>query len=129
MIYRVPDRIHKELLNWSRWCWLGPWPHPLPPTSCASAERAYRAPPECNDEVAGTPPPPPIQPNERNALRVQAVWDGLHDKPRLVLKAEYPAHEGPRIEAARRLRMTLGEYETHLRYAVGRVEAEFAVRA
>ncbi|MCL1961518.1 MAG: hypothetical protein FWG56_07060 [Desulfovibrionaceae bacterium] len=129
MMYRVPDRIHHELLNWSRWCWLGDWPHPLPPVRCASAEGQYRAPPEFDDEVAGAPAPIRIQPNERNARLVQQAWAALHEKPRRVLKAEYPAYCGSRTQAARALLMTIREYETHLRYAVNQVEAKFAVCA
>jgi hypothetical protein len=79
-------------------------------------------------DLAEAPPPPRIRPNERNALRVQAVWEALQGRPRLVLKAEYPGHRDfpERVKAARSLGMVLHEYETHLSYAVGRVAAEFA---
>jgi LAS superfamily LD-carboxypeptidase LdcB len=73
-------------------------------------------------------PPLPlrIQPNARNAQRVQAAWEQLYGKPRLVLKAEYPERPRSRQQAARKLVMGLREYEYHLRYAVERVAKEFA---
>ncbi|MDR0274146.1 MAG: hypothetical protein LBI48_02160 [Burkholderiaceae bacterium] len=131
MTYSVPDRIHHELLNWTAWCWLGPWPHPLPPTRCGSAEGDYRAPPEYDMELAGAPQPLRIRPNAPNAEKVQAVWKRLPEKPRLALKAEYPERHHSRTQAARKLRMGLYEYEYHLRYAVERVAKEFgnALRA
>jgi len=127
-MYRVPDGIHYELLNWARWCWIGSWPHPLPPTRCGSAERDYRVPPDSVLDMVDPPPPPPIRPNAQRAMRVQEVWKSLPYKPRLVLKAEYPCHKdhSARVDAARFLGMVLREYETHLSYAVGCVEKEFA---
>lgn len=127
---RIPDRIHEELLNWSRWCHLGAWPHPLPRTQCGSLEGDYRAPvwEELGEEEA--PPPPRIRPNERNARRVQEAWESLEGFPRLTLKAEYPAsNHSDRVERARMLRLTLQQYENNLQIAVNRVEAAFAVRA
>jgi hypothetical protein len=128
-MYRVPNVMHEELLNWARWANLGAWPHPLPATHCGSAEGDYRAPPEWDEDEAGPVQAWRIRPNERNARKVQTAWEDMHQKPRLVLKAEYPAKRGPRADAAASLRMTIQEYETHLRYAVLRVEVEFAVRA
>jgi len=126
-MYQVPDRIHAELLNWSAWCWLGPWPHPLPPTKCGSAEGDYRAPPEYDMEVAGAPEPPRIRPNALHAERVQAVWVKLPERPKLALKAEYPERNNSRTKAAHKLNMGMNEYEYHLRYAVGKVAAEFGL--
>ncbi len=65
---------------------------------------------------------------------MQAVWERLHDQPRLVLKAEYPnRHDSGRIEGrhvvARRMEVSLREYENALAYAVNRVRDAFEVRA
>ncbi len=43
--------IDAELRNWARWCWSGPWPHPLPPGHCASIEHRYVAPSDLGAEV------------------------------------------------------------------------------
>lgn len=126
-----PDWVHHELMNWSRWCWLGPWPHPLPMQTCASIEREYtryRLPEYGEDE---SPPPPRIEPNEINAQIVDRVWKALTPGPHFVLRAEYPQRmESGRLEfgklgAARRLGMSLAEYEAHLVTAVGRVLEAF----
>lgn len=128
----IPDDVHQELLNWARWCWSGPWPHPLPPTECGSLEAGYRAPPEwdCLDGRRT----PVVRPNERRARVVQDVWSRLPDGERLVLKQEYPAAlEARRVlgreAAARRLNMPLHWYERHLGAAVNKVENAFAVCA
>ncbi len=130
---RIPDTAHAELLNWSRWCWLGAWPHPLPATHCGSGESAYRAPPEYDDEVSGAPEPLRIRPNERNAKIVQTIWERLPQEARLVVKAEYPGRvtsgrdEG-RQAAANNIGVSLGQYEAALEWAAFRVEAAFAIR-
>lgn len=129
MRYDVPDAMHDELRNWAAWCWLGQWPHPLPKTRCGSAEGDYRAPPEWGTEEV--PDPPRIYPNAKRARVVQEVWERMHDEPRLVLKAEYPARqssgrvEGGRDLASRRLGITLRVYEESLAYAVRRVSEAF----
>lgn len=128
---RIPDKIHEELLNWSRWCNLGPWPHPLPSNQCGSLEGDYRSPVWEAIDMEEAPPPPRIRPNERNARKVQEAWESLEGFPRLSLKAEYPSRlpEEGRIERAARLSLTVQQYENHLQIAVNRVEAAFAVRA
>ena len=120
---RLPDWLHHELLNWSRWCWLGAWPHPLPPSHCGSVERDYT-----RFRVDGSADDArPIPPNEPRALIVDDVWRDLPPAPRQVLRAEYPQyHESGRAEfgrvgAARRMRMCLREYEAALCVAAGRV--------
>jgi hypothetical protein len=123
----VDDRMHEELVNWSRWCWQGEWPHPLPSTLCGSAERSFHEQWHLGMEP---PEPAPIRPNERHARQVQVVWERLHQQARLVLKAEYPArYQSGRMEsrdvAARRLGLTLAQYETALFYAVRKVEDAF----
>jgi hypothetical protein len=129
MTYRVPNATHEELLNWARWANLGAWPHPLPATRCGSAEGDYRSPPEFSEDLAEPVQAWRIRPNERNARKVQGAWEVMHSKQRLVLKAEYPARQGPRADAAAGLDMSIQEYETHLRYAVMKVEVAIAVRA
>jgi len=125
---RIPDKIHEELLNWSRWCNLGAWPHPLPRTQCGSLEGDYRAPVWEELDMEEAPPPPRIRPNERNARRVQAAWESLEGFPRLTLKSEYPSNDHTdRAARAARLRLTVQQYENNLQIAVNRVEAEFNV--
>jgi hypothetical protein len=129
----VPGHIHEELLNWARWAWIGPLPHPLPPVRCGSAERYYRIPAGSVLEDSEPPEPKPAPPNERNARRVQAVWEGLPDYPRLALKAEYLVRPalGSARDKARYLRISAHQYESYLAVAVGKVAQEFgdAVRA
>ena len=124
---RFPDWLHHELLNWSRWCWLGAWPHPLPPSHCGSVERDYT-----RFGVDGSADDArPIPPNESRALIVNGVWRDLPAAPRQVLRAESPQyHESGRAEfgrvgAARRMRMCLREYEAALCVAAGRVWEAF----
>lgn len=127
----VSDFAHAELCNWSAWCWQGQYPHPLPATECGSAEGEYRSPPSWHDEDA--PEPPRIKPNSRNAEKVQALWESwpIASQARQVLKAEYPGRnnsgrvEGGREVAARRLQMTLRDYEMALAWASRRVEEAF----
>lgn len=122
---RIPDAVHEELLNWSRWCWAGEWPHPLPRTHCGSLESQYRA-LDWNPDDA--PPPLPIRPNERNARRVQKVYDDLEGFGRLVLKSEYPCRRerGSRQLAAIRIGLSVSQYENWLQIAIDRVGAAFA---
>ncbi len=131
-VYYVPDDVHHELLNWSRWCWLGEWPHPIPATSCGSLEAQYRAPPDWNpDDV---PPVPYIRPNERHAKIVQAVYDQLPELERQILRAEYPGRmetDRPdwRHAIAVRLGIPMRIYNRHFKSAVNKVEAAFEIRA
>lgn len=124
---RIPDSIHEELLNWSRWCWQGEWPHPLPATQCGSLESQYRCPPDWNPD--DEPTPIKIRANERNAQKVQAVYERLTGDGRLVLKAEYPCrHErGTRQAAAARIGISLTAYEATLQDAVNQVGGAFEV--
>jgi hypothetical protein len=132
---KIPDKVHEELLNWSRWCWLGELPHPLPPTHCGSLEGQYRAPPEWNfEDVNETPRPSYIRPNERHARMVQTAFDEMPEPMRKVLKAEYPARHSSRrsksvAEAAYYLAMPQWLYLSLLSQAVCRVEEAFAVCA
>ncbi len=119
-----PAWLHRELVNWSRWCWSGGWPHPLPPDHCASLEGEYIAPPYFEDEA---PPPKPAPINPETARVVDGVWYRMPDGPRLVLRDEYPMYgqsgraEFGKVGAARRLKMSLKLYEDNLVVAIGRV--------
>lgn len=121
-MYRVPNALHALLINWARWCHLGAWPHPLPPTQCGSLEGNYTVPAwEALDSEEAVQQKP-IRPNERDARKIQSAWEALEGFPRLALKAEYPAKVCGRTEAAGKLGLTIQQYENHLRIAVLHVE-------
>ena len=126
---RIPDLAHFELINWSRYCWEGSFPHPLPPSHCYSFEHNYLAPSDMSNEDA---PKPRIPANEYNAKRVQKVFMALPTAQRLVLRAEYPMrHVSSRKEfgmvgAARKLHISLCEYEYALHSAASKVMEEFS---
>ena len=125
---RIPDAAHHELMNWARYCWEGPFPHPLPPTHCYSFEHNYLAPSDLGSNDA---PEPRIMANSTNALRVQRVFVLLPVVQRLVLRAEYPQrHSSGRAEfgivgASRRLHISSSEYEYALHAAASKVIEEF----
>ena len=129
MSQRIPDIAHFELMNWSRFCWEGPYPHPLPPTHCYSFEHNYIAPSDMGNDDK---PVSRIFANAHNAMRVQNVFIMLPTTQRLVIRAEYPKrHESGRAEfgmvgASRRLHMKLSEYEYALSAVVSKVMEEFA---
>lgn len=122
-----PAWVHEELMNWSRWCWGGAYPHPLPHTACGSVEKNYRG---LSDEGT-TETARPIRPNEVRARMVQAAWEALPPLPRQVLRAEYPQrHESGRTAqgrsgAAKRMQISLEEYEAALSVASHRVKLAF----
>lgn len=122
-----PHWLHMELLNWSRWCWSGAWPHPMPPNQCASFEHNYKR----TNEENTTDDARPIPPNVDRALIVDKVWRELPDMPRRALRAEYPQfHESGRAEhgrvgAARRMGIRLREYEAALFLAIDRIWKTF----
>ena len=130
-MYRVPNEIHSELCNWSAWCWLGAWPHPLPRTQCGSIESDYLIPQWEAVELEEAPPPSRIRPNERQARKAQAAWELLEGFPRLALKAEYPGNDycADRQDRAHGLRLTVQQYENNLQIAVNKMEVAFALRA
>lgn len=125
-----PSWVHEELVNWSRWCWRGAYPHPLPHTSCGSIERNYQR----ISEDGSAENARPVSPNEAHARIVQAAWETMPRLPRQVLRAEYPQrHESGRAEhgrsgAAARLQITLEEYEAALSAAAYKVMMAFEVR-
>lgn len=125
----IPRDVHYELVNWMRWCFIGPWPHPLPATHCGSLESAYKAPPEWDMDLAEAPRSHwPI--NTRNAEKVQAVFEKLPDLERFVLLAEYPQRErrGRNISkqlAADRIGISLQGYDRYLKSAAAKVAMVF----
>ena len=126
---RIPDKVHEELLNWSRWCWMGEWPHPLPSDHCGSLESQYRAPPEWDMDLAEAPQTY-TRPNERNARKVQAVFDQLPELERFVLLAEYPqrGRSGRNISkqlAADGIGVSVQGYDWHLQSAAQKVAMAF----
>ena len=118
MSYSVPEPIHHELLNWARFQWSGPWPHPIPSEKCGSAEREFHA--EWHQEWEPEPDIR-IKPHQGRADVVHSVWKSLWDAPRQVLKAEYIEHHKDRQRAARKLAIPVHVYESHLAYAVRKV--------
>ncbi len=128
---KAPDHIHAELLNWSRWCWLGEWPHPLPSNHCGSLESQYRAPPLWDMDLAEAPPAPYIRPNDKNAQRVQEVYESLETADKLVLKTAYPSRRDfdSKTEAAHHIGLGTSEYDSRLEIIIRKVGAVFEVRA
>ena len=129
---KYPSWVHLELVNWTRYCWQGSWPHPIPPDHCTSIESRYLAP--AGDTMNDEPPRPRPIINAHRAMWVQDIYDGLPQMPKLVLRAEYPQYQqSGRAEfgmagAARRLKISLREYEENLTVAVGRVWDAFEKR-
>lgn len=121
----IPDEVHAELCNWARWCWSGPWPHPMPATQCGSLEAGYRAPPMWGEDHARRTPI--ARPNDARARVVQEAWECLPVDERAVVKEEYPASLQPRRvvqgheAAAKRLGMTPASYEHLLGQAVTKI--------
>ncbi len=102
-------------------------PGPVDPGHCGSIEHTYI---RRNDENTSDGARP-IPPNEHRARIVQEVWCRLPIMPHLVLRAEYPQrfasgryHHG-QIGAARRLHISIADYERHLMAAFGRVWDRF----
>ena len=118
-----PEWLHHELLNWARWCWLGPYPHPLPPGHCYSIEHQYVG-HHLEEEDESEPPTVKQLLFTDRAMKVDAVWRQMVGAPRIVLRAEYPLrYESGRVEfgqkgAARGLHMPLHEYRRALGVAI-----------
>ena len=87
-IRTCPKWLDEEMQNWARYCWLGAWPHPLPPSQCASLEGNYvRINPNGETESEDYKPIPVC---EENARLVQQTYDVMAVVHQLVLRAEYP---------------------------------------
>lgn len=115
----MPDWVDQELRNWARYCWMGPYPHPLPPCRCASLEGNYSRYGEDTDEEAIDKKAIPV--NIVNAQIVQGVYEILPHLPQQVLRAEYPQ----RHEQKRTVRVSAEEYAAALSAAVYRVMLAF----
>lgn len=122
-----PRWVEDELWNWSRWCWLGDWPHPNPNVRCASAERNYVAPSE-EDEADEDDEPRPIPVHHDNARRVQAVYERLVLVEQRVVQAEYPRrHEYAGLTASQRIAQAcdyLGISSIYYRIALGNMKEQ-----
>lgn len=121
----MSDWVHHELMNWARWCWLGPLPHPLPPDHAMSLEGNYIPPAEWGEEVITEAKP--IPPNADNAKKVQAVFDSATEAERQVMRAEYPQHGlyESRFQAARSFGMSKRYYLMALDSVRDKVRKEF----
>jgi hypothetical protein len=121
--------VDDELHNWSRWCWSGAWPHPMPAGRAESAEGRYV--PESvygaeveQDEAARRPPPA----NARRAEIVQRCYaTRLTTVERRSLVVTYvkpfPSSQQAR---ARRAGVTVDVYETALMSAARKVSETFS---
>ena len=118
----IPEWIDMELRNWGAWCWKGAYPHPLPPTHCASPEWQYERIREDGEIESVDDKPIPV--NETHAAIVQGVYEALPWLQAQVLRAEYPQrHSG----AQKRMRAHFGAdaYNAALNVAVFQVMAAF----
>jgi hypothetical protein len=127
-----PRFINSELWNWARWCWMGPWPHPLPPQACGSAERRF--PSGINREDADEEEqqkPDPI--HVERARQVDAIYQSLPLEEQRVLQMEYPRrHEfggmpvrARQIAAARKIGISVEYYKIALNNIKALVHKEF----
>lgn len=102
----IPDWIDAELRNWSAWCWSGAWPHPLPPSHCASIEHRYMAPSDLGAEVDAEEVARRIPIVRERAEIVHRVYlDRLTERERRVLVVRY-VHRTPADQVARRTRLS-----------------------
>ncbi|TAL89271.1 MAG: hypothetical protein EPN62_08710 [Candidimonas sp.] len=82
-----PSWVETEMWNWSRYCWDGAWPHPLPTMSCASIERNYRPPPAIDSQEERRPKQIVNYPH---ALIVEGVYNSLPLVEQQIVQFEYP---------------------------------------
>jgi len=122
----IDPAIAAELENWAAWCRSGPWPHPIPPDTAASAEGKYVDP---SDLYAEPPRPKPPRPNDQRAEVVQRVYmTELTPRERRVMAGKYVRRE-PEIVLARRLRITVQMVEADIMRIARRVGAAFRMEA
>jgi hypothetical protein len=125
--------IDAELRNWARWCWSGPWPHPLPPGHCASIEHRYVAPSDLGAEVDAEEIARRIPIIRDRAEIVHQVYrERLARIEQQVLAFEYvhgPADEFERRRKARKLRASMTVYERSLISAAQQVGEAFRNQA
>lgn len=126
-----PRWVEDELWNWSRWCWTGDWPHPLPPKTCASVERAFPSGPDWeNDDDDRRPDPVHVD----NAQRVDLVYQALSLIEQRIMQCEWPRrHEYDEYDEqgaiARNVRGTaapryLGVSQGHYRVVVSYIKSQ-----
>lgn len=128
----LPRWVEDELWNWSRWCWHGEWPHPMPKSRCASAEGGF--PSGIDREEDDDEPPPPIRPvNHDRARIVQRLYEAVPLIEQRVIQAEYPRrseyndmrmHER-HAAASRRLKISVAYYRVALGAFRQRIYQEF----
>ena len=101
----IADWIDHELRNWARWCWSGAWPHPLPPSHCASIEHRYMAPSDLGAEVDAEEVARRIPIVRERAEIVHRVYrEQLTDRERRVLVVRY-VHRTPADRVPHRTRL------------------------
>lgn len=101
----IADWIDHELRNWARWCWSGAWPHPLPPSHCASIEHRYMAPSDLGAEVDAEEVARRIPIVRERAEVVHRVYrEQLTDRERRVLVVRY-VHRTPADRVPHRTRL------------------------
>lgn len=124
-----PAFVVQELWNWSRWCWTGEWPHPMPPQACGSVERAYPS----GQDREGDEPPRPIPVCVETARRVQILYDFLPLAEQRIMQEEFPRrHEYGDMKpherqdaAARKIGISLAYYKVSLNHIKSLVWNEF----
>lgn len=121
--YRTyPDWVHHELLNWSRWCWMGATPVP-DHERCQSIECNYSRITEEGDKAERR-----ILLNIQNAQIVQKAFEKMPPLQRKILIIEYPKRNllaKGRDVAARALRLSRRSYDTLLYNAACTIQISF----
>lgn len=122
----TPDWLRHEMENWSRWCWRGAYPHPLPPKHCASPEWQYERIREEGEIESVDSKPIPV--NEVHAQIVQGVYEALPTLQAQVLRAEYPQRRSSSVQKRLIVQMGKSAYESALNVALFRVMVAFEGR-
>ena len=120
--------LDAELRNWARWCWSGAWPHPLPPSHCASIEHRYLAPSDLSAEVDAEEIARRIQIVRDRAEIVHRVYrEQLTRREQRVLVVRYVRNVPP-DDVHRALRLPRAAVAAATAAALGRVGAAFRER-
>lgn len=124
----IADWIDAELRNWARWCWSGAWPHPLPPSHCASIEHRYVAPSDIGaeldaDEIARRIPIV----RERAEIVHRVYLDRLTERERRVLVVRY-VWRVPADDVHRAMRLPRAAVAVAASAAASRVGSAFRER-
>lgn len=116
----IPDHIHHELLNWSRWLAMGP----VGPMGyrLASAEREALRDSGYSDEDAI----PQVLPNARRAEVVHRLYESLTLPEKRTIDVNYleqhPTAEWGEEAAAKKVKMLVYVYQLHFRSAIRWIE-------